>query len=89
MKLLYCGNCGDVFNLTEDERTCTCGRTRGMYIDSVSAWYAGDLAVPLGFANTSFENALINQPDEDKGKGECFEAFVIPKHCATFGRASQ
>lgn len=37
--------------------------------------------MPLGIANSSFIDALKNQPEE--GMGKRFEAFVIPKQCPT------
>lgn len=39
-------------------------------------------AIPLGFHNTYFFNALKNQPKKDWGKE--FTAFVIEKNCPTF-----
>lgn len=83
MKLLHCGNCLDVFNLTYETKSCRCGETKGRYLpDGINAIYSGEDATPLGFANFSFSMALIRQPEE--GWGERFEAFVIPKICPTF-----
>jgi hypothetical protein len=60
-----------------------------MYLDTLKAQYTGEAAVPLGIHNTSFQRALDKQPtvdtDDQKG-GVRFEAFVIPKSCATFER---
>jgi hypothetical protein len=83
MKLLHCDSCLDVFNLTYDTKTCRCGATKGKYLpDGVNAIYSGEYATPLGFANFSFYTAMLRQPEE--GRGERFEAFVIPKNCPTF-----
>jgi hypothetical protein len=87
MKLLRCGLCGDVFSLHLEMRSCHCGDTKGMYLeDCVSAIYYGEHAKPIGFANNSFKSALVNQPE--RGLGEDFKAFVIPKECETFKKVS-
>ena len=80
MKLLFCKNCYDVVKLYEGEdRCCKCGKSGGRYIDCVNAEYWGDSAVPMGFANLSFVEALKNIPDSGIGKDFC--AFIIPKDC--------
>lgn len=81
MKLLYCNNCQDVFRLYKTTSTCLCSDSGGHYkTDGLNAIYYGP-AVPLGFTNTSFVDAIRNQPEW--GKGEPFTAFVIPKVCPT------
>lgn len=84
MKLLYCRQCHDVFALARESRACRCGATAGRYVDDLNATYAGPNAVPLGFANPSFFDALAQQPAA--GWGRPFEAFVVPVVCATFRR---
>lgn len=81
MKLLYCTECKDVFRMFFEERSCFCGKTKGNYIDNLNAVFSGP-AIPLGFHNTFFYNALENQPES--GWGKTFEAFVIQKDCPTF-----
>lgn len=80
MKLLLCPDCGDVFNLSSAEKSCTCGTTRGYYVDNLNAVYEG--GIPLGFTNSTFLNAVRTQPQS--GLGREFTAFVIPKECPTF-----
>lgn len=82
MKLLFCKNCYDVFKLIRRSRKCKCGLTKGKYSDNLNATYTGEHAVPLGFSNFSLGNAILNQPESNRGK--TFEAFVIPKNCETF-----
>ncbi len=82
MKLLYCRICEDVFRLRYVPRKCLCGHTSGRYVDSQRAEYSGLMATPVGFANSSFEDAFENRPES--GQGKVFEAFVIPKQCDTF-----
>ncbi|MDQ0246508.1 hypothetical protein J2S09_004112 [Bacillus fengqiuensis] len=82
MKLLLCTNCTDIFSLDLYEKTCSCGLVKGKYINGQLAEYSGKSAFALGFANNSFINALINQPEQ--GMGREFTAFVIPKSCPTF-----
>ncbi|KOY81877.1 hypothetical protein I6G82_22915 [Lysinibacillus macroides] len=81
MKILMCTNCMDVFNLKLEEKTCTCGKTCGKYLDELHAVFKGP-AIPMGFTNSSLIKAVNNQPLE--GQGEEFTAFVIPKKCDTF-----
>ena len=81
MKLLYCNTCRDIVKLHRTTRTCQCGATGGHYKqDGLNAIYYGP-AIPLGFANNSFHEALDSQPDY--GMGTNYSAFVIPKVCPT------
>lgn len=81
MKLLYCNTCKDIVKLHRTTRTCHCGATGGHYKeDGLNAIYHGP-AVPVGFANTEFRNALREQPEY--GKGRVYTSFVIPKVCPT------
>lgn len=84
MKLLMCLECNDIFNLDMSEKSCRCGRSKGRYINQQLAEYTGKFAVPLGFSNPSFIQAIKDQPNE--GMGKEFTAFVIPKNCETFFR---
>jgi len=72
--------------MQDEVRTCKCGECSGQYTDDLNAWYKGEQAVPLGFANHSLVNAVVNQPKE--GWGEDFKAFVIPESCDTFKNCS-
>ncbi len=83
MKLLCCLECKDVFSLSFTEKKCSCGKTTGKYLDVMNAEYKGP-CVPLGFANSSFIEAVKNQPEKDWGKD--FTAFVIQKQCDTMKR---
>lgn len=81
MKLIFCKKCNDVVALRRQERSCFCGESKGAYgPDGLHATISG-FAIPLGFANSSFEHALRNQPEE--GWGKVFTAFVIEKDCPT------
>tara|TARA_R110000772_G_scaffold258655_1_gene375946 strand:+ start:268 stop:651 length:384 start_codon:yes stop_codon:yes gene_type:complete len=81
MKLLYCNTCRDIVKLYRTTRTCQCGATGGHYKeDGLNAIYHGP-AVPVGFHNTEFRNALREQPEY--GKGRVYTSFVIPKVCPT------
>jgi hypothetical protein len=68
--------------MTQEIRWCQCGKVGGIYVNEIDACYWGDDAIPLGFANSSFIEAVRNQPEA--GTGERFTAFVIPKKCPTF-----
>lgn len=61
MKLLYCPNCHDVFNLRPQLKTCSCGQVKGRYIDNVNAEVNGK-GVSLGMGNGSFMVAVAHAP---------------------------
>lgn len=83
MKLLLCLDCDDIFNLGYELKICSCGATKGKYTDEINAIYSGSNAIPLGFTNDSFKQAIKDQK-EVFPLGERFTAFVIPKNCETF-----
>ncbi len=80
MKLIHCNECRDVVSLRYEWRYCVCGQSGGHYVDNLNAEIKGP-CTPLGFANNSFNHALLNQPEKDWGKE--FNAFVIEKKCPT------
>ncbi len=79
MKMLYCPDCNDIFNLSRNTKSCTCNKVGGRYLDDVTAEYWGHKAVPLGFTNSSFKEALIKRPND--GFGSKYESFIIAKNC--------
>jgi hypothetical protein len=82
MKLLYCLQCGDIFNLGLVVKTCSCGSTKGVYKeDRLHAVYSGEYAVPLGFSNPSMMRALRHW--KDTGTNPDFTAFFLPVNCTT------
>jgi len=83
VKLLFCTCCKEVYSLRREVRYCSCGRTWGQYEDNLNAVYSGP-AIPLGFNNTSFQQALQQQPEDFAPAGKTFEAFVIASECDTF-----
>jgi hypothetical protein len=79
VKLNYCSECQDVYNLTFEKRTCSCGASFGYYKrDGLNA-IIGGTAIPLGFTNGSFGSARASRPKS--GLGMQFTAFVIPEEC--------
>lgn len=83
MKLLFCKACGDVFAIgLKKWRFCECKATSGRYLDNVYAEYRGADAIPLGFANGTFAEAV--KKHENAYWGERFDAFVIEQQCPTF-----
>ena len=81
MKLLFCNTCKDIVKLTKTTSTCRCGATGGHYKeDGLNAVYYGP-AIPLGFTNDTFIDAIRNQPEY--GDGYRYTSFVIPKVCPT------
>ena len=82
MKLLYCNECGDVFSLRYEWKTCSCGLSLGKYTNELDGVYLGPCTT-LGFANASFVGAIKKQPKkyQGPGTGERFEAFIIEKNC--------
>jgi hypothetical protein len=84
VKLLKCGNCGDIFSLNFTVKTCSCGKVSGAYTDELNAWYSGETAMPLGIDNGSFQRAQLFH--EIWGQNPEFKAFFIPVDCRTFVR---
>jgi len=82
MKLLFCTKCQDVFKLSKQWRSCTCG-TAGKYLDNINAVYEGTHAIPIGFSNQSLGYAIL---DQTKTASVPFDAFVIETECPTFVR---
>jgi len=84
VKLLFCRECNDVIRIVpEDIRECQCGKVKGRYLeDGYHAEYSGDEAIPVAFLNSSFAEAIREQPQE--GGGYRFDAFVVPVKCDTF-----
>lgn len=81
MKLLFCPSCQDVLKLSLEGRHCECGASWGRYLeDGLEAELSGE-GIPLGFANSTFRNALGKRPAE--GLGATFTAFVIAEFCET------
>jgi len=80
MKLLYCKNCGDVFNLTRFKKTCSCQQSAGYYTDNLNAVKSGN-CIALGFSNSTFIQAIQDEPENEPSLP--FTAFVIPKNCKT------
>ncbi len=77
MKLLYCYNCGDIFNLSvKGEKQCSCGTVKGGYIDYRNAVTNGKGAC-IAIGNGSFEHALYelysagNEMERDDYKNIC------------------
>jgi len=82
VKLIYCTECNDIVCLVKGtDRKCQCLHAGGRYLDNLNAVYWGT-AVPLGLDNNSLVWAVRRQPRT--GWGDNFNAFVIPKECATF-----
>lgn len=79
MKLIFCPHCHDIVRLTNSRKSCECGRSYGKYEPDGLNATINDVAIPLGFANDSFVEALRTRPKN--GWGVRFEAFVIPEQC--------
>ena len=83
----------DIFNLTITEKTCSCGKSSGKYIDNLNAEIKGNCK-GIGFANNKFKMAYQIQKIEDdaqKGKPTCcdgieFTAFFIPESATSIRR---
>jgi len=82
MKLLYCLNCSNIVCLQGVTKQCECGRVGGSYVDFVNAEYWGD-PVLIGFANSSFADALGVRDEIDESWGEDFRAFIFSPKAKT------
>lgn len=69
MKLLYCRECGDIFNLSFELKSCSCGKVRGLYVDDLRAKVNGG-GISLAIGNGSFGKArykfLVGDQEKDK-----------------------
>lgn len=81
MKLIFCPVCHDVRKLNYKVVVCDCGASKGWYHNEHLHATIQGKAIPIGFANDSFVNALTKRPAE--GLGKLFNAFVIPEDCPT------
>lgn len=95
MKLLFCLDCYDIVKLLDTERTCSCGKSKGMYIDKLNATYSGNAKL-LGFSNTSFRDALREQKYRDNKNfklayldGAEFTAFIIPDNAKSINKSNK
>jgi hypothetical protein len=81
MKLILCKSCQDIVRPYPNKvRSCECGKITVEAVGSLNIEVSGKkYATPLGFRNSSFRMAVINQPEI--GMGQDFVAFVIPKQC--------
>ena len=88
MKLLFCKNCADIFSIsTQKVKTCSCGQTKGKYLDQLNAVYTGRFAIPMGISNPSFIKA-IKRFNHDGG-GDNFTAFLISDAAPSFRKINE
>lgn len=59
------------------KKSCSCGRSKGKYINQQLAEYTGEFSLPIGFSNSSLIQTIKDQPIE--GLGKEFAVFVTPK----------
>lgn len=63
MKLVQCNECGDMFNLRMEDKSCSCGKTTGRYVDNSHAVVTGPhMAIAIG--NGSYHDAVRAAPKE-------------------------
>ena len=63
MKLIQCLKCQDIFNLNYKEKSCSCGKVKGRYVDESRAEVSGvHMAIAIG--NGSYRNAFHAAPAE-------------------------
>jgi len=78
MKMIYCNFCGDIYNVDKTIKTCSCGKTKALYINDENIIYGGDEALCLGLDNNTFEIAKYKQVLD--GFATRFDSYV----CAYF-----
>ena len=76
MKLLFCSNCNDIFNLNHKEKRCGCGKVSGKYIDNINAVTNGK-GYSLAIGNGSFDIALNSSILYTKGKEKINREFYL------------
>jgi len=81
MKLIFCPTCWDVIKLRNEKVSCECGKSTGFYLEDGLHAEIGGEAIPIGFLNKSFVDAIQDRPQN--GSGREFTAFIIPRECHT------
>ena len=87
MKLLFCRLCKDVAALSEAERACRCGRSKGRYLDGNRVRVWGPAAV-LGIKNLSLEAAVGRRGEKGAGK-IAVDAYVFPEGWETVSEGGE
>ena len=82
MKLLFCANCGDVFNIRPDViRECYCGTVRGKYNPDGHTAITNGKGYCLGFNNNDLRKAITDygwvQYPEDHDYEWCRENLKV------------
>lgn len=66
MKVLFCWECGSLFSLTiRKEKTCDCGKVKGMYVNNRQAITNGK-GLALGMGTGSIQTAIMQIACADK-----------------------
>ena len=89
MKIIFCPNCTDFYNLRHETKSCSCGATSGKYTDDLNADVFGENAIVLGIDNTSFVKAAKDFIQNKPNRGKNFDAFVIGLSAGTVKRFSK
>lgn len=64
MKLIYCYECGDLFNLGYELKRCSCGKAYGRYLNNQQAEVSPD-SISVAIGNGSFDKAIMNMAKAD------------------------
>lgn len=80
MKLLMCRVCGDIFNLSYQLKQCSCGKVKGLYVNSRDAEVNGE-GFSLAIGNGALENALRAVLTSEEGSREDFIEKGKITHC--------
>jgi len=79
MKLIYCKNCGDIYNADKTIKTCSCKKTKALYINDENIIYGGNNAVCIGIDNNTFEIAKYRRALDDYAPR--FDAYMCALLC--------
>ena len=79
MKLLYCKECGDIYNVDRTIKNCSCGKTKALYVNDENIIYGGDSAVCIGIDNNTFDIAKYRQALDDSAPR--FDAYICALLC--------
>lgn len=87
MKLLFCRECNDLFNLQSQPKYCSCKRVGGCYVNGREAIFVErkeNDAVLLGIHNDEFGVAVTHALTPRITMGTLFKSWIINRPCATF-----
>lgn len=88
MKLMICLQCSEILQLDEEvEKACSCGKSKGLYIDNLNAKLTGP-ALAICLSNPKLVNAIFDELDQMEVGFERFYGFRFDSWIGPLGSDS-